>query len=158
MTCLITHVNIVSNNTTIPTSTTETWYIDKFHEYSLRLCNRGWKRSVRVYLPQAFPYESPLSCNSVLLELCFLLHFFCYHHFPHFQSQISFPFRPADNGIASSCEKITKEIESFNCWKLFLRADVSSDGRGFFLFSLWTCTLWAFRFIASSIYSKYSWL
>lgn len=56
------------------------------------------------WFPQASPYENPLSCNSTLLELCFPLHFFCYHYFPHSQPQISFPFPPADNGIASSCE------------------------------------------------------
>lgn len=100
----------------------------------------GWKHFAMIHLPQAFPYGSPLLCNSALLDLCSPLHFFCYRYFPHYQSQISFPFPPANNGVASSCEK--REIYSFNS----LSADVSNDR--FFLFSFFYM-----YFISFQVYS-----
>lgn len=89
-----------------------------------------------IFLPQASPYESPLWHNSMLLEQSFLSQLFCYHYFPHFQSQVSSPFPPEDNWTASSFRK-NIEIYSFNWWILlfsFLSADVPNDCEVLFFF------------------------
>lgn len=127
--CLIIHLNMLNSDISKPPFSIAQLKLDSktnSMSSSLRLYDTGWKYFAIIYLPQAFPYENPLSCNSMLLELRSLLRFFCCQYSPHSQSQTSFPFPPADNGTASSFEKM-KRFTVQIIRNFFLNADVSSD-------------------------------